>query len=137
MSERASTGSQPRRRASRQRAAIAAALERAEGFMSAQEIFDRVRARGAKVGLTTIYRTLQLLADAGEVDILHSAEGEALYRRCPTDVHHHHLVCRSCRRSVEIESSDVERWATQVARRYGFSSSTHLVEIFGLCSDCA
>ena len=124
----------PVRRSTRQRAAVKDVLGRAESFLTAQEIHDRLRAGGSGVGLTTVYRTLQLLSEADEVDILH-VEGEALYRRC-SGSHHHHLVCRSCKRSVEIASDEVEVWAQAVARRHGFTSASHVVEVFGLCEMC-
>ena len=125
---------EPPRRSTRQRAAVNEVLADAESFMTAQEIHEQLRDGGSGVGLTTVYRTLQLLAEADEVDILH-VEGEAMYRRC-SGSHHHHLVCRSCKRSVEIESDGVEEWASTVAARHGFSSTSHVMEIFGLCSNC-
>jgi Fur family ferric uptake transcriptional regulator len=126
----------PRRKATRQRAAIDAALDRAEGFRSAQELYDELRRAGRRVGLTTVYRTLQDLAEAGEIDVLNGSEGEAIYRRCERGGHHHHLVCRSCGRSVEVDVPEVEAWARTVARRHGFTSITHTVEVFGLCRSC-
>ena len=84
-----------------------------------------------------MYRNLQALADAGEVDVLSSAEGESIYRRCEADDHHHHLVCRSCRRTVEVEAQEIENWIEQLGRRHGFTSVTHTVEAFGLCGECA
>jgi Fur family ferric uptake transcriptional regulator len=125
------------RRSTRQRAAISQALGDSERFITAQELHDRLRRRGVKVGLTTVYRTLQMLSDAGEVDVLHSGGNEAVYRTCDADVHHHHLVCRDCRRTVEISSDDLERWAHTIADRHGFVSPSHTLEIFGLCADCA
>lgn len=104
--------------------------------MTAQEIHDALRSAGGGVGLTTVYRTLQALAGAGEVDVVRTDEGEALYRRCYRDDHHHHLVCRSCGASVEIESSEVEAWAETVAREHGFEEVTHTVEVYGLCRQC-
>lgn len=126
--------SQPRR-STRQRAAVKEVLAAAESFLTAQQIHDRLRSGGSSVGLTTVYRTLQLLAENDEVDIL-TVEGEAMYRQCSGSHHHHHLVCRSCRRSVEIGSDGVEKWAQSVAARHGFSSASHIVEIFGVCSTC-
>ncbi len=82
-----------------------------------------------------MYRTLQMLADAGEVDVVQGGSGEAMYRWCSRE-HHHHLVCRSCRRSVEVGSDDVEQWAERVAAHHGFTAPSHVVEIFGLCSSC-
>jgi Fur family ferric uptake transcriptional regulator len=124
-------------RATRQRAAIAQALSETDGFRSAQELYDDLRRVGERVGLTTVYRTLQALADSGELDVLRNPGGEAIYRRCGTDDHHHHLVCRGCGRSVEVASEEVERWASQIARRHGFTAVTHSAEVYGLCHLCS
>ena len=124
-------------RATRQRAAVAAVLADTEDFRSAQELHAILRDRGERVGLTTVYRTLQALADAGELDLLRSAEGETVYRRCSSEAHHHHLVCRKCGRTVEVEGPDVERWAEKVGAAHGFVDVTHTVEVFGTCPDCA
>ncbi|MEO3751278.1 Fur family transcriptional regulator [Streptomyces sp. B6B3] len=126
-----------RGRSTRQRAAVAAALAEVDEFRSAQELHDMLRHRGDSVGLTTVYRTLQSLADAGEVDVLRTNEGEAVYRRCSTGDHHHHLVCRSCGKAVEVEGPAVEKWADTVAREHGFVDIGHTLEIFGTCGDCA
>ncbi|MCD0482670.1 transcriptional repressor [Streptacidiphilus sp. ASG 303] len=126
----------PRARSTRQRAAVSAALDEIQDFRSAQELHDLLRHRGDSVGLTTVYRTLQSLADAGEVDVLRTADGEAVYRRCSSG-HHHHLVCRSCGRTVEVEGPAVERWADAVAAEHGFSDISHTLEIFGTCAACS
>jgi Fur family ferric uptake transcriptional regulator len=123
-------------RPTRQRRAVSAALAGVDDFRSAQEIHDLLRRSGERVGLTTVYRTLQGLADAGEVDVLRSPDGEAVYRRCSTG-HHHHLVCRRCGRAVEVAGPAVERWADRVAAEHGYADVSHTVEIFGTCPDCA
>ncbi len=124
-----------RGRATRQRAAVAAVLDDVDDFRSAQDLHDILKQRGESVGLTTVYRTLQALADAGEVDMLRTDEGEAVYRRC-SQGHHHHLVCRSCGRTVEVEGPAVERWADRVAAENGFTEVSHTLEIFGTCASC-
>ena len=124
-------------RTTRQRVAILNALSDADAFLTTQEIHDRLRAQGQRVGLATVYRTLQALAGNGVLDVLRNDEGEAIYRRCVTADHHHHLVCRSCGRSVEIASDKVETWAARTARRHGYTSVTHTVEVYGLCRDCS
>lgn len=126
----------PGQRATRQRAAVARLLERTGSFRSAQDIHDELRRAGETVGLTTVYRTLQTLADAGEVDVLRTDSGESVYRRCSAH-HHHHLVCRTCGRTVEVEGPAVERWAEKVAAEHDFRDVSHTVEIFGTCSTCA
>lgn len=123
-------------RATRQRSAVSAALESVEDFRSAQELHDLLRRTGTSVGLTTVYRTLQALADAGDVDVLRTADGEAVYRRCSSG-HHHHLLCRRCGRTVEVAGPAVERWATTVADQHGFVDVDHTVEIVGTCGECA
>ncbi|MFN2490602.1 MAG: Fur family transcriptional regulator [Actinomycetota bacterium] len=124
-------------KSTRQRAAIAGALENSDAFRTAQEIYDELRAAGERVGLTTVYRTLQALAATGRLDVLHNGDGEAIYRSCASDDHHHHLVCRSCGTSVEIGSEEVEDWAAQTAHRYGFTAVTHTAEVYGLCGPCS
>lgn len=126
----------PGLRATRQRTAVARVLDETEDFRSAQDIHDELRRRGEGVGLTTVYRTLQSLADVGEIDVLHDGSGEAGYRRCSSH-HHHHLVCRDCGHTIEVEGPDVERWAERVAGAYGFSDVGHTVEVFGRCAGCA
>jgi Fur family ferric uptake transcriptional regulator len=123
-------------RNTRQRSAVSALLADAEGFHSAQDLHAMLRSRGERVGLTTVYRTLQGLADAGEIDVMRPPGGEHLYRRC-SQGHHHHLVCRSCGRAVEVEGPAVEMWAEKVAALHGFADVSHTMEIFGTCPDCA
>ena len=127
----------PYTRATRQRAAIMALLDDSEAFMSAQELYDKLKSKGAKVGLTTVYRTLQALSDRGAIDVVRVADKEAVYRRCASDAHHHHLVCRSCGRAEELASAAVEEWTRRSARAHGFTAVTHTVEIYGICGACA
>lgn len=128
-------GRVPGQRSTRQRAAVAKLLGELDEFRSAQEIHEQLRRRGEAIGLTTVYRTLQSLADAGEIDVLRTDSGESAYRRCSAH-HHHHLVCRACARTVEVEGPAVERWAERIAADHGFSDIKHTIEIFGTCSDC-
>jgi Fur family ferric uptake transcriptional regulator len=125
-------------RGTRQRALILDALEAESGFQTAQGLHAGLRARGEAVGLTTVYRALQALADAGEVDVVRADDGgEAMYRLCGGRAHHHHIVCRSCGRAAELRASAIEAWVADAARRHGFSDVTHTAELFGLCSDCS
>jgi Fur family ferric uptake transcriptional regulator len=130
------TDSPPQVRSTRQRAAVSAVLDELDGFRSAQDLHAMLRQRGEGIGLTTVYRTLQALSEAGEVDVLRTDDGESVYRRCSTG-HHHHLVCRSCGRTVEVEGPTVERWADRVATENGFVDVSHTLEVFGTCDACA
>jgi Fur family ferric uptake transcriptional regulator len=122
-------------RTTRQRRAVAAVLQEFDDFRSAQEIHEALKAGGDNVGLSTVYRALQAMAEAGELDMLRSEAGEAVYRRC-SGSHHHHLVCRSCGATVEVEGPTVERWTRSVASAHGYADVSHSLEIFGTCSRC-
>ncbi len=120
----------------RQRAAVAALLAESGQFRTAQDIHSVLRERGQPVGLATVYRNLALMARAGEVDTLVRDDGETMYRRCGSG-HHHHLVCRTCGRTVEIAGPEVEAWAAAVAQAHGFTDVSHRIELFGRCAQCS
>lgn len=122
-------------RSTKQREALVHVLDEVDGFRTAQQLHTMLAERGDKVGIATVYRSLQLLADADLVDVIHGEEGEASYRRCST-LHHHHLVCRECGRVVEAQAPAVETWVDAMAAEHGFSDVSHDLEIFGTCSDC-
>ena len=118
-----------------QRDAVRDALEHTETFVSAQTLHSRLRDSGSAIGLATVYRALADLAHEGEADSLQQ-EGESLFRACTPGQHHHHLICRNCGLTVEIEADAVEAWAQTVAAENGFTQPNHVVDVFGLCADC-
>ena len=89
------------------------------------------------MGLATVYRNLTAMAEAGEVDQVRSIEGETLYRSCEHPEHHHHIVCRSCGRTVEVSGGELEAWITRVSAKHGFTAMEHTAEFFGLCPRCS
>ena len=119
-----------------QREAVREALGTSEAFVSAQTLHSTLHASGSPIGLATVYRALADLATEGEADSLQQ-EGEALYRACTPGSHHHHLICRNCGLTVEIEADAVEQWAQQDAAKHGFTQPNHVVDVFGLCADCS
>ena len=123
-------------RSTKQRTAVVTALDELDDFRSTQEIHDYLRRKGDTVGLTTVYRTLTALAESGDVDVIVREDGESVYRSC-SDTHHHHLVCRACGKTVEVDGPAVERWADKVSAEHGFTDVSHTLEIFGLCADCS
>ena len=114
---------------------VIGALKRAGKFASAQSVYQLLRKDGESTGLATVYRTLQKAAARNTVDVLRKDDGEALYRLCETG-HHHHLVCTSCGKTIEVEGSSVERWANTVTKNNGFRKVSHVVELFGICQKC-
>ena len=123
-------------RMTKQRRAVLDELGRVQDFRSAQQIFEDLHSQGHRVGLATVYRSLQGLAEDGRVDTLRSSDGESLYRSCTSNHHHHHLVCRECGFTEEIEQSQIESWVTSVAQAHGFAGVEHSLELFGTCSSC-
>ena len=123
-------------RRTRQGEAVLNVFLGSDNFRSAQDIHAELRSSGEAVGLTTVYRHLALLTDEGRLDALPTAAGEVVYRRCHSESHHHHVVCRRCGRGVEVALPDLERWAEATASALGYSDVTHTVEIFGVCADC-
>lgn len=124
------------RRDTRQRRALRERLAGSDTFLSARQLHDDLRAGGDKVGLATVYRSLQAMLEAGEVDAVRTDDGETLYRKCGPR-HHHHLVCRECGLTVELDGPSVERWAIRAADDNGFTDVKHVVELFGLCAGCS
>jgi len=122
-------------RNTKQRSAVATLLGESDSFHSAQTLHAMLRDRGERIGLTTVYRTLQQMAAAGVVDALRTDTGEAVYRRCSDD--HHHLVCRSCGATVEVDGPAVERWTARIAMDHGYTDVSHTLDIFGTCPNCA
>ena len=118
-----------------QREAVRDALERTDGFVSAQALHASLRGTGSEVGLATVYRALADLESEGEADSL-VQEGESLYRACTPGSHHHHLICRSCGDTRELEASIVEQWASNVGAEHGYSDIDHVVDLFGVCGRC-
>lgn len=125
-----------KRRNTWQKDAVRDALAQRKEFVSAQTLFSDLRERGSGIGLATVYRALSELVDSGFADGIHSPEGESLYRKC-IKIHHHHLVCRDCRVTVELEVPVFEHWAANISSEHGFVDTYHVVELFGICKECA
>lgn len=128
---------EPRTRMTKQRAAILTALQEG-GFRSAQDWHERLRRGGSTAGLATVYRALQALVETGDVDTVVTEHGETLYRLCEAgEEHHHHLRCRVCGAAEDIDMPSIEAWASQVGAQHGYSRIEHIVELTGVCADCA
>ncbi|MFZ0530466.1 MAG: transcriptional repressor [Propionicimonas sp.] len=122
-------------RQTRQRAEIRRAAEALASFATAQQIHDQLRRQGSGVGLATVYRTLQAMAASAELDALRTPDGQMAYRTCSPG-HHHHLICRSCGRTVEVAIESMEQLLAAMADQYGFTRLDHELEIYGTCAAC-
>jgi Fur family ferric uptake transcriptional regulator len=121
-------------RPTRQRRSVLDGLRERRDAVTAQELHRELVDGGQSIGLTTVYRTLTALADAGLVDRF-TRDGEQAFRRCGDD-HHHHIVCEACNRVEEITAEEVERWVSEIADRRGYVLTGHRADVFGICADC-
>ena len=128
--------SAPIRRSTKQRAAISEVVQDLSNFHSAQDIHAELAKRGSSVGLSTVYRALAAMATDGDVDTLLRDDGETLYRQCDEAAHHHHLVCRQCGATIEVDGPPVETWTQRIAAEHDFDDVSHTLEIFGRCANC-
>lgn len=125
-------------RMTRQRTAIMEALREDQSFVSAQDLHERLTKNGTRIGLATVYRNLQALAASDDVDVVRVEDSDIqLFRYCSSEQHHHHLICRSCGTTQDIEAESVETWAQSIASMYGFTDVRHSLELYGLCSACS
>jgi Fur family transcriptional regulator, ferric uptake regulator len=103
---------------------------------TAQELHDRLRARGRRVGLASVYRALELLTELGFAKRVDVGEGIARYEAAHVDEHHHHVVCDGCGRIESFEDARLERAISGIEDRLGYAVGMHEVVLRGACSDC-
>lgn len=120
------------------RAAVVDLLGRQNCCLSAQEIFDRLRKARRPVGIASVYRALEVLADLRLVKRVDAGDGIARFEPAPVDGdHHHHLVCRDCGKVEAFSDSRLERAIDRVAGGLGYSVDEHEVVLVGACEDCS
>ncbi len=129
MGSRADYVTQPREQ-------IASVLRREPRFLSAAEIHRSLQEGGAKVSLSTVYRTLERLLNKGEITSRPDAQGEATYMLCEPERHHHHAICQSCGRVEDVDCGAMEQFAESLRSVSGFELDGHAIEFFGRCSAC-
>lgn len=112
-------------------------LQQADNLTSAQDIYGLLRSSSESPGLTTVYRSLDTLVARGLVQCVDLGDGEKRYEAVAPGEHHHHLVCQGCGSSVHLEDCVIEDLAKSIKSRYGFVVSSHVLELFGLCGNCA
>jgi len=109
---------------------------KAESHVSAEDLYEMVRARHPEIGRSTVYRALKLLCDSGiarEVDL---KDGRMRYEHQFQHPHHDHMVCTSCGRTYEFISREIEALQERVTASIGFTASSHALQIFGQCKTC-
>ena len=118
-----------------QRVALLRLLASSEGHPSAAHLYDQIRAQFPTTSLATVYKTLSLLDDMGEVLELGFSHDDNRY-----DGHnphpHPHLICIRCRKIVDAEASLTQNLAQEMASGSGFRVVGHRLDFYGLCPDC-
>jgi len=107
-----------------------------DGAFETAELVADARRRKIEAARATIFRTLEILTGLGVVERLDLPNGDHSYVRCDSRAHHHHLVCRRCQRSIDLEDLGMTPILARVARRTGYKIDRHRVELFGLCPTC-
>ncbi len=121
----------------RQREAVAQVFFDTDGHISAEELYIKVSRSYPGVGLTTVYRTLKLLKEAGLAKERRFAEdSQGVFEKEDTARHHDHLICTRCGKIIEFKEPLIEKLQEEVAQKHGFSVEDHKMELYGLCSSC-
>lgn len=118
------------------RQAVAALVASRPGHFTAAELLNEARRRRLRVGRATLFRNLDLLVELGALERLDLPSGDHAYVACKPEQHHHHVVCRKCGRSVEIEDTGLQSVVSEISRRSGYRIDGHRLELFGLCPVC-
>ena len=116
---------------------MSALIARRTGHFTANDLISDARRRDLNVGRATVFRTLDLLAEKGQLERIDLPTGEHAYVACAPQEHHHHVVCRNCGKSVEVEDSGLQSVVAEISRRSGYRIDSHRLELFGLCPNCA
>lgn len=119
-----------------QRRAVLEELESSDRFRSAQQVHAALAEAGQDISLATVYRNLQHLRETANVDVVLSPEGEAFYRLCEDQAHHHHLMCENCGATEEVSTALLEQAIADLAASHDYTLTKHRVELYGLCPKC-
>src|SRR5512132_3588762 len=104
--------------------------------LSTDELYRLVRERDARIGFTTVYRTLKLLAECGLASAVAFQDGVARYEHQYNRRSHHHMVCTECGSSVEFFSPEIDRMEQEIGRKHHYLTTRHTFQVYGVCEDC-
>ena len=107
-----------------------------QSYLSADEVWSRIKSRLGRIGLPTVYRILDELAEAGVITRIFLSDRKQYYFLCSNQGHHHHFVCEACRRVEDLEQCGLDRVSRDIARRSGGRVTSHILQINGICGSC-
>ncbi|MBT1071773.1 Fur family transcriptional regulator [Pelotalea chapellei] len=106
-------------------------------FLSADQVWHRLKPRLSQIGLPTVYRILDELSEAGVVSRIFMADRKQYYFLCPNPEHHHHFVCEACRQVEDVELCGFDAVARDLSARSGARVTSHILQINGICAACS
>jgi Fur family transcriptional regulator, ferric uptake regulator len=109
---------------------------RQEGHLSADDLVDLIRSEDHRISRATVYRTLQWMVDAGIARKVDFGEGRFRFEHSYRQPRHFHLICKTCHRSFEFLSSDIEGLIEEISSARSFSAAQSVVQIYGTCEEC-
>ena len=130
----AATPTEPR--LTSQRRVVEEALRASGRAVSAADLYQALRPRNPRLGRATVFRALDVLVDGGRARRFEGEGHVYLYTACD-ESHHHHLVCRRCGRTTDIEEREIETLVRSVRRRHGFAVDDSALDFYGVCAACA
>ncbi len=104
--------------------------------LSTEELHHLVQSRDARIGFTTVYRTLKLFADCGLASAVAFQDGVARYEHQLNRRNHHHMVCTECGSSVEFFSPEIEKVEQEIGLKHRYVTTRHTFQIYGICEEC-
>jgi Fur family ferric uptake transcriptional regulator len=119
----------------KQRMAILEGLNAGRAHVTAQEVYEAVNEKHPEIGFATVYRFLRKLTEQNFVTEVRMGGLPARYELTPTE-HHDHLTCVNCGKIVEFENQQIEKLQEEIASKYGFKLTDHVLELYGVCSHC-
>jgi Fur family ferric uptake transcriptional regulator len=122
-------------RRSRPREIVALEFFRSSDHIGIENLYKRVERIAPKVGIATVYRTLNLLVESGMALRREFATGGSSYEKTP-DTHHDHLLCTACGRIVEFHEPTIEQFQDRISERHDFVLEFHRMELYGRCGEC-
>ncbi len=123
----------------RREAVLRVLLENKTKHLSAEEVYNLVKAREPDVGLATVYRTLELLLEFGIICCMDFGDGRMRYECIDTENeghHHHHVICLKCGKIMEVDEDLLDELEMRVSKKFSFKILDHQLKIFGYCKDC-
>ncbi len=121
---------------SRKRDLVVKAFLKARGHVSAEELYDRVKKQDPRIGYTTVYRTLKMIADSGLAKVTDLGDKVKRYERRVGREYHAHLICSQCGHSLEVFDPEIEALTANLSKRQRFVPANQCFEIFGICAQC-